>query len=115
MWPIIKEGRRRRYIGFAIQPSDKNMQIKRADVISEIRKHCRHLFNKNCKEMGIYLTRFDGKKGIVRCNHVEKGNTIELLISIDSISSSKVKIKTLGASGTIKALVRKHMDKATLF
>jgi len=74
-----------------------------------------HIFNVNCKEKGIYLTRFDGRKGIVKCNHIEKDNTINLLRSIGNINSNKIKIKTLGTSGTIKALVRKHMDKEILF
>ena len=60
--------------------------------------------------MRIYLTRFDGKKGIVRCSHVEKENTIRLLKSIDLISNQNVTVETLGTSGTIKALIRKHMS-----
>jgi RNase P/RNase MRP subunit POP5 len=59
--------------------------------------------------MGISLIRFDGNKGIIRCNHIEKENTIKLLKSIKTISSYKVDVETLGTSGTIKALVRKHM------
>jgi len=59
--------------------------------------------------MGIYLVRFNKDKGILRCNHIEKENTIKLLISIKKISSHKVIIETLGTSGTIKALIRKHM------
>jgi len=74
-----------------------------------------HLFSINCKEMGIYLMRFDGRKGIVKCNHIDKDNTINLLTSIDNINSHKIKIKTLGTSGTIKSLIRKHMDKEILF
>jgi len=65
--------------------------------------------------MGIYLIRFDGRKGIVKCNHIDKDNTINLLTSIDNINSHKIKIKTLGTSGTIKSLIRKHMDKEILF
>ena len=61
--------------------------------------------------MGIYLTRFDGTKGIVKCNHVEKENTIRLLKSISRISSHEVKIETIATSGTIKTLVEKHMRK----
>jgi len=61
--------------------------------------------------MGIYLTKFDGEKGIVRCNHIEKENTIKLLRSINKIYSNEVEIKTLGTSGTIKALMKKHMEK----
>lgn len=60
--------------------------------------------------MRIYLTRFDGEKGIVRCSHVEKENTIRLLKSIDVISNQNVTVETLGTSGTIKALIRKHMS-----
>jgi RNase P/RNase MRP subunit POP5 len=74
-----------------------------------------HLFNVDCKEKGILLTRFDGTKGIVKCKHIEKENTINLLRSISKINSHKIKIKTLGTSGTIKALVRKHMDKDILY
>jgi len=65
--------------------------------------------------MGIYLIRFDGRKGIVKCNHIDKDNTINLLTSIDNINSHKINIKTLGTSGTIKSLIRKHMDKEILF
>jgi len=61
--------------------------------------------------MGIYLTRFDGEKGIIRCNHIEKENTIKLLRSIKKIYSNEVEIKTLGTSGTIKSLMKKHMEK----
>ena len=57
------------------------------------------------------MVRFDGIKGIVKCNHIEKENTIKLLKSIKKISSNKVNIETLGTSGTIKALIRKYMSK----
>jgi RNase P/RNase MRP subunit POP5 len=59
--------------------------------------------------MGIYLVRFDGHRGVVKCNHIEKENTIKLLKSIKKISSYNISIETLGTSGTIKALIRKHM------
>jgi RNase P/RNase MRP subunit POP5 len=60
--------------------------------------------------MRIYLTRFDGEKGIVCCSHIEKENTIRLLKSIDVISSQNVTVETLGTSGTIKSLIKKHMS-----
>ena len=60
--------------------------------------------------MGIRLIRFEENKGIVKCNHIEKDNTINLLKSINKISSNKIKIDTLGTSGTIKALIYKHMN-----
>jgi len=54
---------------------------------------------------------FDGEKGIIKCKHVEKENTIKLLKSIKKVSSTKVEVDTLGTSGTIKSLIRKHMNK----
>jgi RNase P/RNase MRP subunit POP5 len=80
-------------------------------MIHEIRKQCQHLFEKDCKTLGIYLIRFKGEQGIVKCNHVEKEKTIKLLESIKQISSAKVKIETLGTSGTIKSLIKKHMSQ----
>jgi RNase P/RNase MRP subunit POP5 len=59
--------------------------------------------------MGIFLIRFDERSGIVKCNHIEKENTIKLLKSIKKISSNNVDIETLGTSGTIKTLIKKHM------
>lgn len=79
-------------------------------MINAISKMCRSVFNKNCKEMGIYLVRFDGYGGILKCNHMEKDNAIKLLTTIKEISSNKVKIETIGTSGTIKALIKKHMQ-----
>lgn len=78
-------------------------------MINVIRTQSAILFKRPWKEMGIYLVRFNGKTGIVRCNHKEKENVIEVLKSINSINSQKVKIVTVGTSGTIKALKKKHL------
>jgi len=59
--------------------------------------------------MGLALIRFDGTNGILKCNHIEKENTIKLLQSIQNISSNKVQLKTLATSGTIKALTTKYI------
>ena len=107
----MKEGRRRRYIGFEISCLSKDVHVEKTEVIHEIRKQCRNLFKKDCNNMGIYLIRFNGEQGIVKCNHVEKENTIKLLKSIKQISSKKVEIETLGTSGTIKSLIKKHMKQ----
>jgi len=85
------------------------LHIKKAEIIYELELQCQHLFNKNCKDMGIFLIRVDERKGIVKCNHIEKENTIKLLKSIKEISSNNVDIETVGTSGTIKTLIKKHM------
>jgi len=109
---IIKEGRRQRYIGFRIVSSTKKSPIERSEMISEMRQQCKHLFDTDCKALGIYLTRFDGKQGVVKCNHIEKERTIELLTSFSKIASHEIEIETVGTSGTIKSLVKKHMNNS---
>jgi ribonuclease P/MRP protein subunit POP5 len=104
---IIKEGRRRRYIGFSVK-SLKDVFFTKKQIIEEIRKKCPFFFEKDCKEVGIYLIRYNDGKGIVRCKHTDKETTIKLLKSINKISDNKVIIETIGTSGTIKSLVRKH-------
>jgi ribonuclease P/MRP protein subunit POP5 len=107
---IVKEGRRHRYIGFFIKHSSEKVYIDKSEIINEIKEQCKHVFNKDFSAMNLRLIRFDGTKGILKCSHTEKENTIKLLKSIKKISSKKVKIETVGTSGTIKALIKKHMD-----
>ena len=104
--------KRHRYVGFKISLPSSESRINKKDVIYTVRDCCKNIFNKDCREMGIRVIRFDGSKGIVKCNHIEKDNTIKLLKSINNISSHKVKIETVGTSGTIKSLLRKHMGSA---
>lgn len=61
--------------------------------------------------MGVRLINFNGEKGIVKCNHTEKENTIKLLNSIKKISSAEIEIKTIRTSGTIKALIKKNANE----
>ncbi len=104
---IIKEGRRKRYIGFTIKQKDNDFE--KTEIINEIRSQCNSLFNKNYRELGLYLIRFNGEQGILQCKHTEKENAIQLLRSIKKVSSKNVQIETLGTSGTIKSLIKKHM------
>lgn len=106
---IVRGDRRRRYIGFVVK-SDRN-NFTESDLLNDLKVNCKNFFDRDYREMGLRLIRFDGEKGILRCNHVEKDNTIKLLMSIKSVSSEKVEIETVGTSGTIKSLVSKHMNK----
>jgi len=107
---IANETRRHRYICFIVQPSNKQFNIEKSEINNEIKLQCKNLFNKNCESMGIRLISFDGKKGIVKCTHTEKENTIKLLNSIKNISLNEIDIKTIGTSGTIKTLIKKYMN-----
>lgn len=108
MLNIVKENRRQRYIGFIVT---SNYQIPtKSDFQKEIIRQCRLIFNKECKEMGIMLIRFNGSQGIIKCNHFEKEKVIILLESVKKIASQIVKIDTVATSGTIRSLTNKHMN-----
>ena len=80
-----------------------------------INRECEKKFNKSGREMGLNLVRFNGKQGILRCNHIEKEKVINLLNSLNTILSREIKIETLGTSGTIKSLVKKHMKDINFY
>ena len=105
---IVKGDRRQRYIGFVVNNNDN--QVDKSSIFHEIRRICNKKYNKNLKEMGIRLIRFNGSSGILKCNHQEKENTILLLQSIKNIGSNKVQIIPVGTSGTIRSLIKKHMS-----
>ena len=105
---FVKEGNRKRYIGFEITPANV---FDKKDMINSIRVNCEKLLDKNFKTLGLFIIKFDGRQGIIRCKHVEKDNTIKLLKSIVEINNEKVKISTIKTSGTIKSLTKKHMKE----
>lgn len=112
---ILKFKHRRRYIGFYIDNLDKKNVFKKFDLIDEIKNKCIEIYGSNPKSMGIFVIKFDGYKGIVKCNHIKKDETIKILNSINKLSDIKVKIITVGTSGTIKKLIIKHMNKLIIF
>ena len=75
----------------------------------ELQRQCGYLFNKDCNELGIRLIRFNGTAGIIKCNHIEKENTIKLLQSVKKVTSRNISITALATSGTIRSLMKKHM------
>jgi RNase P/RNase MRP subunit POP5 len=109
---IVKEGKRHRYIGFLIQGLEGKDRVQRYVMLQAINTSCKELYNVSPKKMGIYLTRFNGAEGILRCSHLEKERTIALLRSIQQLSGYTVHIETLGTSGTINKLIKKHMSSA---
>ena len=102
---IVKQGNRKRYIGFIVKSKD---EIDKKDLIDKINNESIKLSLKNSKNKDFFLISFNDFKGILRCKHTEKDNAINLLNSIKTIKSKKVEIKTVGTSGTIKALKNKY-------
>jgi len=89
------------------------LYIERFNLLNEIKLQCKKIFNKDYESMGIRLINFNGEKGIVKCIHTEKENTIKLLNSIKKISSNEIEIKTIRTSGTIKTLIKKNVNENT--
>jgi len=104
---IVKDGNRKRYIGFFISEKD----IRKKELIEEIKNKSLLLFGKDARSKGFFLLKIEDNYGILRCKHTEKENAIKMLNSIDKIGFEKVKINTIGTSGTIKSLIKKHFDK----
>ena len=102
---------RKRYIAFKIQ-SEINFQ--RNQVIKAIQNNCNEQYGQSCKTYDFFLTRFKDNLGILRCYHTEKERGIELLTSINKIQNHPVSISTIATSGTIKTLIKKHLDGNTL-
>jgi RNase P/RNase MRP subunit POP5 len=105
---IIKGEKRQRYIGFTVNAPVN--QVDKSSFLYEIRRICNKKYKKNLKEMGIWLIRFNGSTGILKCNHQEKENAILLLQSVKNIGLNKVKIIPVGTSGTIRSLIKKHLS-----
>lgn len=105
---------RYRYIAFSIHQGTMATPLTRNEIITALRSECKLLFRQPCSTYGIFLTRFDGNTGIVRCYHLEKSRTIQMLSSITNIEHTPVTLKTLGTSGTIRALIKKYLKDTFL-
>jgi RNase P/RNase MRP subunit POP5 len=85
---------RSRYIVFEIEPAG----FERRDVIRAL--------NSASERSGLRpsprLTIFDGRMGIVKVTHKEQAKVRALLPKISEIGGSKVKVRTVVTSGTLR-------------
>ena len=96
---------RHRYIGFIITGVEKG--FSRSAINNAIREETLKIFGKKTEDFGLKLIRFNGKEGMIHCFHIYKTEAIHILQSIDKIGKEKVRVKTVGTSGTIKSLNKK--------
>lgn len=101
---------RSRYIAFSIN-SESNTIFNRKQVIHTLQQECLHQFQTSCNTYDFFLTRFQKNTGILRCFHTEKNRAISFLQSIKKIDDISVDIETIATSGTIKALIKKHLSE----
>ena len=57
----------------------------------------------------LWLIVFDGTRGLVRTTNVEKDAAIRALVAIESVAGDRVRIQTVGTSGTIRAATEKFL------
>ncbi len=109
MYTIAKGNRRQRYIAFIVKNLDNN--LNKSLILNEIQKKCNQMFKKDLKETEIRLIRFNNSTGIIKCNHLEKENTILILKSIKKLGTKNVEVVPIATSGTIRSLKKKLMEK----
>lgn len=97
---------RKRYIAFSVEAQ---RDISRREFISAIRKNAQG--QDIWEKMEPWLTVFENNKGILRCRHTGCEEAILLLTSIESIGREgvRIKVKTLGTSGTIKKAKSRYL------
>lgn len=99
-----------RYVAFRVEV---DQDVPRQAMIQAIQQAGRHLDAEGFDAADVWLTRFDGARGIVRCRHRGAAFTRELLGGLDHISIAKidvpVRVETVGTSGTIRAVVQRHL------
>jgi RNase P/RNase MRP subunit POP5 len=55
------------------------------------------------------LAVFDGTMGLARTTNLEKDLAIRALTAIDAVAGERVRVQTMGTSGTIRAATEKYL------
>ncbi len=99
---------RKRYIAFRIHAP---RTISRKEFIAAIRESTKD--KSAWDRIRPWLTVFEYNEGILRCAHTAKDEAIALLTGITIMGREKmpITVETLGTSGTIKNVKRKHIGK----
>lgn len=96
---------RSRYVAFEITSQDT---IKTGDLISTLKRAADKY--DDAEKIRPWLIMFQKGKGIIRCSHTSKDECINLLHSIKGVGGNRVKIRTLGTSGTVRGARRKYLE-----
>ncbi len=90
---------RYRYIAFRV---DGPRPFRREEVFEAIRVAPERL----------WLVEFRHPLGLVRTTHLSKDAAIRALVGIDTMAGERVRVTTVGTSGTIRAATRKYLVHA---
>ncbi len=58
----------------------------------------------------LWLVDFEDPRGLARCTHTKKDETIAALRALAAIGGETVRVTTLGTSGTIRAATEKYLS-----
>ena len=111
MYSIVKGTGRHRYISFRVSLVGNNHPLTETELIQALRQQTHDLFSKAAKELGLWVVKFDGTTGIIKCNYQEKEHTIQLLQSLKKIGSKSVTFTTYATSGTIRGITDKKLKR----
>ena len=89
---------RYRYIAFRLEGA---RPFRRDEVLEALRTTTPRL----------WLVDFAGTSGLVRTNHLEKDAAIHALTAIGTMGGERVRVTTVGTSGTIRAATRKYLSR----
>ncbi len=106
---------RKRYIAFRVE-SDRS--FTRDEVVRAIVSSALAMFGEaKVAEFNLFVLDFDEaeQQGFVVCSHRGVTEAIASLSLVSEISGERVHIRTLGVSGTVKALKRKFLNRKRHF
>ena len=105
-----------RYIAFQVISEDKIIYNDLSNAIWHSTLNFLGEFGTSEAEMWIVKNLYDDKKqaGIIRCSHKNLEKIRASLSLIERIGDSRVIIKVLGVSGTIKATLMKYFSETSL-
>jgi ribonuclease P/MRP protein subunit POP5 len=105
--PVLRA--RRRYAVFEV---DCEETVLARDLIGEIHSAQVSLFgDAGAAENRLKLISFDGRLGLIRCNHAHIQETRAILASIYSINGIRAALHVKGISGTIKSATEKYLPQ----
>ncbi len=105
--PVLRP--RRRYMAFEI---DSEEVVPSRGLIAEIHSSQSSLFgDAGSSRNRLKLISFDGRFGLLRCNHNYISETRAILASIYAVSGIRAACHVKGVSGTIKSATEKYIPK----
>ncbi len=99
--------KKNRYIAFEVISEEK---LDKNSLFNAISETVFSLFGET-KFLGLELKHFDGKMGILKCYRESLKDVKFGLNLVSEVENSKVMIRILGVSGTIKSCMRKFLRR----